>query len=220
MGNIDSPYAALFAPFQLGHLTLKNRIISTSHAPSYAEGGLPGERYQRYHEEKAKGGLALTMFGGASSVSPDSPPSFGQIQVGDDAIIPYFTAFAKRIHAYDVALMCQLSHAGRRTHATSGNWLPAMAPSPVREPAHPQTAAAHIKEAVILTTSEIKQKLAPGSLDAAHSLNVLGIVAGDRGDLDVQISRWCEESRPREVLGPMRLGATRGCGRSRHLKAP
>lgn len=136
MENSESPYAALFAPFQLGHLNLKNRIISTSHAPSYAEGGLPGERYQRYHEEKARGGLALTMFGGASSVSPDSPPSFGQIQVGDDAIIPYFTAFAKRIHALDAALMCQLSHAGRRTHAASSNWLPAIAPSPVREPAH------------------------------------------------------------------------------------
>lgn len=133
---MPSPYKALFEPFQLNHLTLKNRIISTSHAPSYAEDGRPGERYQRYHEEKAKGGLALTMFGGSSSISPDSPPSFGQIQVGDDGIIPYFRAFADRIHAYDVALMCQISHAGRRTGAASGNWLPTLAPSPVREPAH------------------------------------------------------------------------------------
>ncbi len=133
---IRTPYSRLFEPFTLKHLTLKNRIISTSHAPSYAENGRPGERYQRYHEEKAIGGLSLTMFGGASSVSPDSPPSFGQIQAGDDGIVPYFVAFAKRIHAHDVALMCQLSHAGRRTHALSGNWLPTVAPSPIREPAH------------------------------------------------------------------------------------
>jgi len=131
-----SPYKALFSPLKLTHLTLKNRIVSTSHAPSYAEDGGPGERYQRYHEEKAKGGLAITMFDGASSISPDSPPSFGQIEVGDDGIIPYFKAFADRIHAHDTALMCQLSHAGRRTHAASGNWLPATAPSPIREPAH------------------------------------------------------------------------------------
>ncbi len=103
---------------------------------TYAEDGRPGERYQRYHEEKTIGGLAMTMFGGASSISPDSPPSFGQIQVGDDGIIPYFKAFAKRIHAHDVGLMCQLSHAGRRTHAELGNWLPAIAPSHMREPAH------------------------------------------------------------------------------------
>ncbi len=131
-----SPYRALFQPFRLKHLTLKNRIISTSHAPAYAEAGRPGERYQRYHEEKAKGGLAITMFGGASSISPDSPPSFGQIQVGDDGIVPFFKAFSKRIHALDVALVCQLSHAGRRTRSASGNWLPTLAPSPLREPAH------------------------------------------------------------------------------------
>ncbi len=133
---MKTPYPALFEPMRLGHLRLKNRIISTSHAPAYAEGGRPGERYQRYHEEKAKGGLSLTMFGGASSISPDSPPSFGQIQVGDDGIVPFFKSFAERIHAHGVGLMCQLSHAGRRTHATSGNWLPAVAPSPIREPAH------------------------------------------------------------------------------------
>jgi 2,4-dienoyl-CoA reductase-like NADH-dependent reductase (Old Yellow Enzyme family)/thioredoxin reductase len=133
---MPSPYKSLFQPFRLGPLTLKNRIISTSHAPSYAENDRPTERYQRYHEEKARGGLSLTMFGGSSSISPDSPPSFGQIQVGDDGIIPYFRAFADRIHAYDVALMCQISHAGRRTGAASGNWLPTLAPSPVREPAH------------------------------------------------------------------------------------
>lgn len=133
---IDSPYRALFDPFELGHLTLKNRIISTSHAPSYADNGMPGTRYQLYHEEKAKGGLAMTMFGGASSVSADSPASFGQLNVGTDGIISYFREFSDRIHAHDVALMCQLSHAGRRTRPTSGNWLPTVAPSALREPAH------------------------------------------------------------------------------------
>lgn len=133
---MPSPYRALFQPYALKHLTLKNRIVSTSHAPSYAEAGRPGERYQRYHEEKARGGLGLTMFGGSSSISVDSPPSFGQIQVGDDGIIPFFKEFARRIHAYDVALMCQISHAGRRTGAASGNWLPTLAPSAIREPAH------------------------------------------------------------------------------------
>ena len=133
---MTSPYRALFTPFKLGPLTLKNRIISTSHAPAYAENGLPCERYQLYHEEKAKGGLAMTMFGGASSVSKDSPPSFGQLDVSNDRIIPYFKEFAKRIHAHDVPLVCQLSHAGRRTRPDGNHWLPTVAPSAIREPAH------------------------------------------------------------------------------------
>lgn len=131
-----SPHTALFQPFELGHLSLKNRVISTSHAPAYAQNGMPGLRYQLYHEEKAKGGLAMTMFGGASSVSADSPASFGQLNVGSDEIVPYFREFSDRIHRHDTALMCQLSHAGRRTIPTAGNWLPTVAPSALREPAH------------------------------------------------------------------------------------
>lgn len=131
-----SPYKALFQPFQLGHLTLKNRIISTSHAPAYAEEGMPSLRYQLYHEEKAKGGLAMTMFGGASSVSRDSPASFGQLDLSTDRVIGHLREFSDRIHTHDTGLMCQLSHAGRRTRPTAGNWLPTVAPSALREPAH------------------------------------------------------------------------------------
>ncbi len=131
-----TPYPALFEPFTLGKLRLKNRIISTAHAPAYAEDGKPKLRYQLYHEEKARGGLALTMFGGSSNVSIDSPPAFGQIHVGDDSILPYFREFADRIHRHDCALMIQLTHMGRRTHWSSGEWLPTVAPSRVREPAH------------------------------------------------------------------------------------
>ena len=126
----------LLQPFQLKHLRLKNRILSTSHEPAYAEDGKPKLRYQLYHEEKAKGGIALTMFGGSSNVAPDSPSVFGQLYVGDDSIIPYFQQMTERVHRYGAALMCQITHMGRRTVWNSGDWLPTIAPSMVREPAH------------------------------------------------------------------------------------
>jgi hypothetical protein len=47
----------LLQPFQLKHLSLRNRIFSTSHAPNYVEDKLPQRRYRLYHMEKAKGGL-------------------------------------------------------------------------------------------------------------------------------------------------------------------
>ena len=73
---------------------------------------MPALRYQRYHEEKAKGGLALTMFGGSSNIAPDSPSVFNQLNVGTDEIIPYFQEFSKRIHQHNTALMCQITHMG------------------------------------------------------------------------------------------------------------
>ncbi|MFA9419873.1 MAG: FAD-dependent oxidoreductase [Gammaproteobacteria bacterium] len=132
--NIDND--PLFLPLQIKHLTLKNRIMSTSHASGMDDDGMPGERYQRYHEEKAKGGLALTMFGGSSNVAPDSPSVFNQLRVDDDRVIPYFQAFSERIHAQGAGLMCQITHLGRRGDATADNWLPTLAPTSVRETLH------------------------------------------------------------------------------------
>ncbi len=126
----------LLQPFTLNGLTLKNRVASTPHAPAYAENGMPGERYQLYHEEKAKGGIGLSMFGGSSCVGPDSPSVFGQLDISSDRIIPYFEEFSTRISPYGTALICQISHLGRRTTWNAGDWLPVVAPSRSREPAH------------------------------------------------------------------------------------
>ncbi len=126
----------LLEPFQLKHLTLKNRILSTPHEPAYSEDGMPKERYQLYHEAKAKGGLAMTMFGGSASIAADSPSVFGQLNLATDDIIPYFREFSDRIHKHDCGIICQLSHMGRRTVWDMADWLPVIAPSRVREPAH------------------------------------------------------------------------------------
>ncbi|MBF0277419.1 MAG: NADH:flavin oxidoreductase [SAR324 cluster bacterium] len=126
----------LLQPLKLKHLTLKNRVMSTGHEPAYAEDAKPKLRYQLYHEEKAKGGIALTVVGGSSNVAVDSPAAFGQIFVGDDDVIPYLQQMAARIHPYGTALMCQITHMGRRTSWNTEHWLPTIAPSVVREQSH------------------------------------------------------------------------------------
>ena len=79
MANSTDP---LLQAFKLRHLNLRNRIISTSHAPAFADQGHPRDQYRLYHEEKAKGGVALTMIGGSTNISPDSPSVFGQLYAG------------------------------------------------------------------------------------------------------------------------------------------
>jgi N-methyl-L-proline demethylase len=39
------------------------------------------------------------MFGGSSVVSADSPSAFGQIDVSNDGVIPYFRELADAVHA-------------------------------------------------------------------------------------------------------------------------
>ena len=40
------------------------------------------------------------------------------------------------MHAHGAAVMCQITHLGRRTYWNRADWLPVLAPSVVREPAH------------------------------------------------------------------------------------
>lgn len=126
----------LLKPLTIKKLTLRNRFMSTSHACGLEDGGFPTERYQAYHEEKAKGGIALTMFGGSSNVDIDSPNIFRQLNVGVDAIIPHLQAFSDRMHAQGTALMCQITHLGRRGEPYGDQWLPTIGPSPIREKLH------------------------------------------------------------------------------------
>lgn len=126
----------LLEPYKLRHLTLRNRIVSTAHAPSYQEGGHPREQYRRYHEEKAKGGVGLTMIGGSTNIAPDSPSVFGQLYAGDDSIIEWFRTLTDGVRGHGAAVMCQITHMGRRTAWDDGYWLPVVGPSVVRERAH------------------------------------------------------------------------------------
>ncbi|SMF44998.1 2,4-dienoyl-CoA reductase [Xaviernesmea oryzae] len=126
----------LLQPFQLKHLTLRNRIMSTAHEPAYSEDGMPKDRYRLYHVEKAKGGIALTMTAGSAVVSSDSPPAFGNLHAYRDEIVPWLRRLADDCHEHGAAVMIQLTHLGRRTGWNKGDWLPVLAPSPLREPAH------------------------------------------------------------------------------------
>ena len=126
----------LLQPFQLKHLTLRNRLMSTSHEPFYSEDGMPKDRYRLYHVEKAKGGIALTMTAGSAVVSPDSPPVFGNLLAYKDEIVRWLERLADDCHAHGAAVMIQLTHLGRRTAWNKADWLPVLAPSAIREPAH------------------------------------------------------------------------------------
>lgn len=138
---MDSPMAhqlidPLLQPFRLKNLTLRNRVVSTSHEPSYTEDGMPKRRYRLYHEEKAKGGISLTMMGGSAVVAPDSPSAFGNLHVYKDEIVPWLSELAYGVHENGAAVMCQITHLGRRTSNYDGDWLPVVYPSAIREPAH------------------------------------------------------------------------------------
>ncbi len=126
----------LLQPFQLKHLTLRNRIMTTSHEPAYPEDGMPKDRYRAYHVERAKAGIALTMTAGSAAVSKDSPPVFNNVLVYKDEVVKWMRLLVDECHDHGAAVMIQLTHLGRRTRWDKGDWLPTVSPSHKREAAH------------------------------------------------------------------------------------
>lgn len=126
----------LLQPFQLKHLRLRNRIMTTSHEPAYAEDGLPKARYRAYHVERAKAGIALTMTAGSAAVSRDSPPVFNNILAYKDEVVPWMRDLTDACHEHGAAVMIQITHLGRRTSWSKADWLPVVSPSHQREASH------------------------------------------------------------------------------------
>lgn len=158
----------LLQPYQLKHLTLKNRVMSTSHEPAYSEDGMPKERYRLYHAEKAKGGMALTMTAGSAIVSRDSPAAFGNLHVYDDRIVPWLAELTDACHEHDCKVMIQITHLGRRTGWNKADWLPVLSASPVREPAHrafPKTIEEWDIERIVADYASAAQRCQAAGLD-------------------------------------------------------
>ncbi|OOY23820.1 N-methylproline demethylase [Thioclava sediminum] len=126
----------LLQPYQLKHLTLKNRLMITSHEPAYPEDGMPKDRYRAYHVERAREGVALTMTAGSASVARDSPPVFNNILAWKDEVVGWMKELTDACHEHDCAVMIQLTHLGRRTRWDKADWLPVVSSSHEREASH------------------------------------------------------------------------------------
>lgn len=161
----------LLQPFQLKHLTLRNRIIVTSHEPAYPEDGMPKDRYLHYTVERAKGGVAMTMTAGSAAVSKDSPPVFNNLLAYKDEIVPYVKRMTDAVHEQGAAIMIQLTHLGRRTRWDKGDWLPVVAPSHHREAAHrafPKKIEDWDIERIIKDFADAAERMKAGGMDGVE----------------------------------------------------
>ena len=204
----------LLQPFQLKHLTLKNRIMTTSHEPAYPEDGMPKERYRAYHEERAKGGIALAMTAGSAAVAKDSPPVFNNILAYKDEVVPYIQDLTDSCHEHGCAVMIQLTHLGRRTTWNKGDWLPSVSSSKHREPAHrafPKLIEDWDIERIINDFADAAQRMQAGGMDGIE-LQVYGHLLDQfwsplTNDLTGPYGADTLENRlrfPLEVLGAIR----------------
>lgn len=164
-------FAYLFTPITIGPRTVKNRICCSAHADALAENGMPGERERRYYEEKAKGGVGFMMCFGSASVHPSSTArDWNGVELFEDRVIPYLAEFSSTMHKYDVPVVCQITHRGRRGRSID-LWNRLYGPSDTREPNHrenPHPLDPAMMDEIIQAFAAAAQRLQDGGFDGCE----------------------------------------------------
>lgn len=103
----------LFAPTQLGSLTLRNRLVMAPMTRSRAIGGVPNTLMAAYYEQRAGAGLIIT-----EGTSP-SPNGLGYLNIPGIFTKPQllgWQAVTEAVHRKGGRIFIQLMHTGRIGH--------------------------------------------------------------------------------------------------------
>ena len=92
----------LFSPISIKGVGLRNRIAVTAHYAWWwrEDGGLPGDAFRAYVEERARGGIGLFVIGATATRYEGGPHWFLNL---DDRIIPRYQAVADAAHRHVAA---------------------------------------------------------------------------------------------------------------------
>lgn len=121
----------LFEPLSIGHLSIKNRIVSSGHDTVMVEGGHVTDQLVAYHEARATGGVGLIVMQ-AAGVHDTARYTSHVLMAADDSCIPGFASVAEAVHPHGCKLFGQLFHPGREVMESQDGSAPvALAPSAV-----------------------------------------------------------------------------------------
>ena len=127
--SVERDHSALLAPVALGPVTLRNRVVSTSHQTSLVHHHLPTDDLVAYHEARARGG-AGAIFIEATATDPTGLLTAHTIGGFLPEVVPAYRRLADAVHAHDTRLFVQFNHGGREQISASPR-APAAAPSAI-----------------------------------------------------------------------------------------
>ena len=114
-------YESLFRPIGIAGCTVPNRVVRSAHST-----GTTGEDLIAYHEERARGGVGLTII----EIAGVHRSSATAIPVFSDHVLPFYETLSRRMHAHGTKVFQQLWHGG----AAYGRAGQPIAPSPIPVP--------------------------------------------------------------------------------------
>lgn len=126
----------LLSPFQIGGLTLRNRVVMLPMGSRFAREGKPMPGDIAFYGARSEAGVGLIITGGTPVHRTGTLRNRAAFEAFNDACLPAFAEFAGKVRAGGARLIGQLYHRGSETMGDS-DW-PTWAPSPVAAPFDPQ----------------------------------------------------------------------------------
>ncbi|WP_159919234.1 MULTISPECIES: NADH:flavin oxidoreductase [Nocardia] len=121
----------VFAPAQLGPITLRNRVIKAATFEGRTPDAVVTDELIEFHREVAAGGVGMTTVA-YCAVAPGGRTDRHQIWMRPDAV-PGLRRLTEAVHGEGAAVSAQIGHAGPVANAAS-NRAPALAPSRMLSP--------------------------------------------------------------------------------------
>lgn len=115
-GSVPPP---MFTPFQVGDLTLANRVVISPMCQYSAEDGVPGEWHLVHYGSRGLGGAALLICE-ATAVSPEGRITPGCTGIWNDEQAEAWKRIVDFVHAQGpTKIGLQIGHAGRKASSSS-----------------------------------------------------------------------------------------------------
>lgn len=112
----------LFTPYQLGPVTLRNRVVRSAAFESMGENFGPSKQLKDYHVAVARGGVGMTTVAYAAVCR--SGLSFRKQLWLRPEIVPALRDLTDAVHREGAAVGLQIGHCGNMTHFTTAGQIP------------------------------------------------------------------------------------------------
>lgn len=110
--SATGPYPHLTAPLDLGHTTLRNRVVMGSMHTGLEDRASHFPQLAAYFAERAAGGIALAITGGFAPNREGWLSPFGA-RLATDGAAKTHRQITDAVHAHDAKIALQILHAGR-----------------------------------------------------------------------------------------------------------
>lgn len=223
MSRIVTPLKHLFAPLELGPVTIPCRIVSSAHQTTLARDHVPTDELLAYQEARARGGVGLIIME-AAAIEPSGLVSETMMAGYLPRTLDGYRKLKRVAERYGTKVFTQLFHSGREHHHSGPRQVvvsSAAVPSR-RYHAEPRALTTGEAEGIIETYARCAGFAAEGGLDgieisAAHNYlpaQFFTPETNDRADRFAEPARFlievieaCREQAPGLALG-VRLTAT------------